>query len=73
MENLFEVMDCPEGFKVRLATHQFEKEAEFWWGAVKPRAGEPALTWEQLRIIMDAQYYPQDMKRAKEQEFLCLK
>jgi len=29
MENLFEVMDCPEGFKVRLTTHQFEKEVEF--------------------------------------------
>jgi len=28
MENLLEVMDYPEGFKVRLATHQFEKEAE---------------------------------------------
>ena len=42
-------------------------------GTVKPRAGEPALTWEQLRIMMDAQYYPRDMKRAKEQEFLCLK
>jgi len=46
MENLFEVMDCPEGFKVRLVTHQFEKEVEFWWGTVKPRAGEPVLTWE---------------------------
>jgi len=29
IENLFEVMDCPEGSKVRLATHQFKKEAEF--------------------------------------------
>jgi len=66
MENLYEVMDCPKGFKVRLATHQFEKEAEFW----KPRAEEPALTWEQLKTMMDAQYYPRDMKRAKEQEFL---
>ena len=46
MENLFEVVDCPGGFKVRLATYQFEKEAEFWWGTVKPGAGEPALTWE---------------------------
>ena len=73
MENLFEVMDCPENFKVRLATHQFEKEAEFWWGTVKPRAGEPALTWEQLKTMMDAQYYPPDVKRAKEQEFLRLK
>jgi len=54
MENLFEVMDCPEGFKVRVATHQFEKQAEFWWGTVKPRAREPALTWEQLKTLMDA-------------------
>ena len=66
-------MDCPENFKVRLATHQFKKEAKFWWGTVKPRAGEPALTWEQLKALMDAQYYPRDMKRAKEQEFLRLK
>ena len=68
MENLFEVMDCPEGSKVHLATHQFEKEAEFWWGTVKPRAGEQALTWEQLKTLMDAQYYPRDMKRAKDYE-----
>ena len=73
MENLFEVMDCPEDFRVRLATHQFEKEVEFWWGTVKPRTGEPALTWEQLKTMMDAQYYPRDVKRAKGQEFLRLK
>jgi len=29
MENLFEVMDCPKGSKVRLATHQFEKKVKF--------------------------------------------
>jgi len=73
MENMFEVIDCPEGFKVRLATHQFEKEVEFWWGTVKPQAGEPALTWEKLKTLVDAQYHPRDMKRAKEQEFLRLK
>jgi len=43
MENLFEVMECPERFNVHLATYQFEREAEFWWGAVKPRVGEPIL------------------------------
>ena len=31
MKNLFEIMKCPEGFKVHLATYQFEKEAKFWW------------------------------------------
>jgi len=40
---------------------------------VKPRAGEPAWTWEQLKSRMDAQYYPRDVKRAKKQEFLRLK
>jgi len=29
IENLFEVMDCPEGFKMCPVTHQFEKEAKF--------------------------------------------
>jgi len=40
---------------------------------VKPRAGEPSLTWNQLKTLMDAQYYPQDIRRAKEQESLRLK
>jgi len=58
MENLFEIMECPERFKVHLAAYQFEKEAEFWWGIVKPRVGETLLTWNQLKALMDAQYYP---------------
>ena len=29
MENLFEIMECPERFKVHLAAYQLEKEAEF--------------------------------------------
>ena len=42
-------------------------------GTVKPRAGEPALTWNQLKTLMDAQYYSHDVRRTKEREFLCLK
>jgi len=38
-----------------------------------PWVGEPPLTWDQLKSLMDAKYYPRDMKRAKEQEFLRLK
>jgi len=53
VDDLFEVMDCPEDFKVRLATHQFEKQAEFWWDTIKPRDGGPALTWEQLKTMME--------------------
>ena len=28
MKNLFEIIECPERFKVHLATYQFEKEVE---------------------------------------------
>ena len=72
MKNLFELVECPKRFKVHLATYQFEKEAEFWWRIVKPRAGEPVLTWNQLKTLMDAQYYPQDVRKVKERESLCL-
>ena len=58
MENLFEIRECPERFKVHLAAYQLEKEVEFWWGTVKPRVGEPVLTWNQLKALMDTQYYP---------------
>jgi len=44
MENLLEIMECPERLKVHLAAYQFEKEDELWWGIVKPRVGEPVLT-----------------------------
>ena len=40
---------------------------------MKPRAGEPALTWNQLKALMGTQYYPQDVRRAKEREYLRLK
>jgi len=58
MENLFEIMEYPERVIVYLAAYQLEKEAEFWWGTVKPRLGETVLTWNQLKALMDAQYYP---------------
>ena len=73
MENLFEIMECPERYKLHLATYQFEKGVKSWWGIVKPRAGEPALTWNQLKALMDAQYYSDIVRTAKEWEFLCLK
>ena len=54
---------------ITLATYPFEKEAELWWGTVKPRVGEPLLTCNQIKELMDAKYYPIDMKKAKKQNF----
>ena len=56
-----------------MASHQFEKEANFWWATVKPQAGQPQLMWQQFKDLLDEKYYPNDVKWAKEQEFLHLK
>ena len=44
LENLFEIMDCLNQYKVSLATYQFEEEAEYWCGTVKPRGREEPMT-----------------------------
>ena len=73
LENLFEIMECPERYKVALASYQFEGEAEYWWSTVKPRGEEDPLTWTRLKELMDRKYYPKDVQRMKEREFLGLK
>jgi len=58
MENLFEIMECPTRYKVALATYQFDREAEYWLGTIKPREGEDPITWDRLKEMMDNQCYP---------------
>ena len=57
LEKFFEIMECPDRYKVGLATYQFEGEAEYWWGTVKLRGEEDPMTWERLKALMDNQYY----------------
>ena len=45
LENLFEIMDCPNQSKVALTTYHFEGEAKYWWDTVKPRGDENPMTW----------------------------
>jgi len=66
-------MECPDRYKVALVTYQFDGEVEYWWGIVKPREGEDPTTWERLKELMDNHYYPRDVRRMKEREFLSLK
>jgi len=48
----------PDRFKVALTTYQFEREAEFWWGTIKPREGEHLMTWDRLVELLNNKYYP---------------
>jgi len=73
LENLFDIMECPDRYKVALTTYQFEGEAEYWGGTVKPRRGEDPMTWEKLIELLDAKYYPLDIQRMKKREFLSLR
>jgi len=73
LENLVEIMECPDRFQVALTTYQFEGEAEFWWGTVKPREGEDPITWDRMVELLDSKYYTRDVQRTKEREFLSLK
>ena len=73
LENLFDIMECPARYKVALATYQFEGEVEYWLETVKPGEGEDPRIWERLKKMMDNQYYPRDVRRMKEWEFLSLK
>ena len=70
---MFEIMECPDRFKVALATYQFEGESEHWWGTVKSRGEEDPMTWERLKELIDTKYYLKDAQRTKEREFLSLK
>ncbi|GJU47244.1 retrotransposable element Tf2 [Tanacetum coccineum] len=40
MEKIFDVMDCNDAFKTRLAVYKFEGDALAWWKAYKQATGE---------------------------------
>ena len=73
IRNFFEIMDCPDQYKIALTTYQFKGEAECWWDTVKPRGNENPMTWERLIGLLDNQYYPRDVQRIKQRDFLRLK
>ncbi|GKF71823.1 hypothetical protein Tco_0207937, partial [Tanacetum coccineum] len=42
MEKIFDVMDCNDSFKTRLAVYKFEGDALAWWKAYKQAKGGDA-------------------------------
>ncbi|GJW38327.1 putative reverse transcriptase domain-containing protein [Tanacetum coccineum] len=70
MEKIFDMMDCNDGFKTRLAVYKFEGDALAWWKAYKQAKGGDAwvltLTWAAFKELAS--------KNSTEymQRFLCL-
>ncbi|KAL0536830.1 hypothetical protein IC582_025792 [Cucumis melo] len=74
LEKCFDVMNCPEERKVRLATFLLQKEAEGWWKSILARRSDArALDWQTFRGIFEDKYYPSIYCEAKRDEFLGLK
>ncbi|TYK15838.1 uncharacterized protein E5676_scaffold637G00090 [Cucumis melo var. makuwa] len=74
LERCFDVMNCSEERKVRLATFLLQKEAERWWKSILARRSDArALDWQAFRGIFEDKYYPGTYCEAKRDEFLRLK
>ncbi|KAA0051688.1 DNA/RNA polymerases superfamily protein [Cucumis melo var. makuwa] len=54
LEKCFDVMNCPEERKVRLATFLLQKEVEGWWKSILARCSDAhALDWQTFRGIFE--------------------
>ncbi|KAI5350327.1 hypothetical protein L3X38_003218 [Prunus dulcis] len=74
MERIFEVLACPVGDRVCLATFLLKGNAYHWWKAVERGYENPtAINWEEFQLVFSEQFYPPSYRHAKKSEFLYLK
>ncbi|CAA0819347.1 Unknown protein, partial [Striga hermonthica] len=74
LEFIFEVMECPERYRVICAQLQLTGDARLWWNAYwSMRPGEKAgCTWEMFKELIREKYYPTDYRAEMERQFLSL-
>ncbi|BBH02493.1 hypothetical protein Prudu_013073 [Prunus dulcis] len=74
VERIFEVLQCPDRDRVRLAAFLLKGNAYHWWKAVRRGYANPAvLTWEEFQRVFFDQFYPHSYKNEKKSEFLHLR
>ncbi|CAA0831348.1 Unknown protein, partial [Striga hermonthica] len=75
LEFIFEVMECPERYRVICAQLQLTGDARLWWNAYwGMRPGEKAgCTWEMLKDLIREKYYPTYYRAEMERQFLSLR
>ncbi|GJU32974.1 zinc finger, CCHC-type, retrotransposon gag domain protein [Tanacetum coccineum] len=73
MEKIFDVMDCNDAFKTRLAVYKFEGDALAWWKAYKQAKGGDAwvltLTWAAFKELFFLQFFPRADKERLKREY----
>ncbi|XP_019178914.1 PREDICTED: uncharacterized protein LOC109174075 [Ipomoea nil] len=71
---IFEVVECPEGCHMELASFYFGHEADLWWVHEGPAGRqEPGFNWETLKARLRGCFYPAHVRAAMYEEFLHLK
>ena len=75
MVKIFRVMNCADNQKVNYAVFMLIGEAEYWWDGTRRllEGGRIIITWDVFRTRFLEKYFPNDVRRAKEIEFMQLK
>ncbi|CAA0843033.1 Unknown protein, partial [Striga hermonthica] len=74
LEFIFEVMDCPDRYRVVCAQLQLTGDARLWWNAywsMLPGEKE-GCTWDRLKELIREKYYPSYYRAEMERQFLSL-
>ncbi|XP_062019385.1 uncharacterized protein LOC133735960 [Rosa rugosa] len=72
MENYFEMMDCNEIEKRKLATFMLKGEARVWWNCMQKTIDVTTLTWDGFVRLFREKYFPASVREKLEREFLSL-
>ncbi|CAA0814744.1 Unknown protein, partial [Striga hermonthica] len=74
LEFIFEVMECPDRYRVVCAQLQLTGDARLWWNAYwSMRPGEKAgCTWDMFKELVRDKYYPSYYRAEMERQFLVL-
>ncbi|MDV3145731.1 MAG: hypothetical protein Q8736_02460, partial [Sweet potato little leaf phytoplasma] len=75
IEKILEAMQCPDTQRVIYATFMLVGDAEKWWKHRQQllQAEQRAITWAVFKEKFLEKYFPEDVRRKKEMEFLGLK
>ncbi|KAF1894823.1 hypothetical protein Lal_00028266 [Lupinus albus] len=74
MERIFWSMNCTEAQKLAYATYMLGTEAENWWEFTRRQMETEGqlISWSTFKAKFLHKYFPADLKRQKEMEFLKL-
>ncbi|CAA0822214.1 Unknown protein, partial [Striga hermonthica] len=74
LEIIFEVMNCPDRYRMLCAQIQLTGDARLWWQAYwSMRPGEKdGYTWDQFKELIREKYYPSYYRADMERQFLAL-